>query len=1360
MAINKSIDDLHSLLIQVVESLTPAQRDILSTISQITTDEESFNQELVNHPELLMIIQTAMMPDVVALPDKLQAILKDLAHLTELHEMPHRVRLSKIAIRLVQREEHAELWAGLQVGLGDSLAQNPLGSRAANLEKAIFHYRQALEIYTHSDFPVDWALTQNNLAIAYTNRIEGDRSANLERAIFHCKQALKIRTRFAFPRQWAMTHNDLANAYSARIKGKRAENLEQAIFHCKKALEVFTRSNFAEEWSMVQDNLASNYADRIKGVRAENLERSIFYYEQALEVRTRDSFPVYWAVTQNNLATAYWDRIKGKRAENLEQAIFHYCQSLEVRTRYGFPEQWAMTQNNLATAFRSRIKGERAENLEQSLFHYRQALKIYTRKRFPNDWAITEINLAVAYLDRIKGKRIRNIEKVIFHCNQALEIITNEAFPFFWATLQSNLGIAYRDRIEGEQAENIEKAVFHSERALKIFTRRAFPIDWARTQYNLATIYTIRIKGDRGDNLELAIYHCEQALEVQTYKAFPIDWAAAKNNLAAIYINRIRGERAENLEKAVFHCEQALEVYNRIELPIYWAMTQNHLAMACLVRIEGERAANLEEAIFHCEQALEIFARRTHPIEWARAQNNLAAAYWDRIEGERTGNLEQAIFHYKQSLKVRTRDAFPEEWAGTQNNLATAYIERLKGKRSGNSTRAIFHCEQALKVYTRNAFPIDWARTQNNLATAYFSKIQREKSDFIEQAVFHYKQALEVRTLEHLPSDHRQTQRNLGDLYFNHDRWAEAEVAFYSALEAGQVLLEEAYTEVGRRSVVLETAELFSNYTYCCLKLKQFDKALQYLEQGKTRLLTESLAISGADISFLPEDQALSVLEARETIRILKAEMLLPRDTSARRADRESAETMRVARSTLKKLIKRIRIEKPEFMSPGLNVAELLALIPSGGALVAPIICSRGGAVFVVPHGSLTVGEDHVIWLDEFGSDRLQTLLYGSDSAPGWLTSYLEYRDTIASSQTNQNMGGGSVAHKVFRLVTAEDQWHSAILAITEQLWKMLVSPIHERLELFGLSKGAPILLIPQGGLGVLPLHAAWRPSESVPSEQEETIFGMDGRHYWQDDINLIYAPSGYALSVGFRRLHEFCHQQHSLLAVINPTKDLKFTAAEGNVISAMFDKCSVQILSEEKATAEAVKIGVIGKSYVHFSCHGFYDWQEAMRSGLVLSGGVPLTLVDIINNLDLSSSRLVTLSACETGLTELRQSPDEYIGLPAGFLQIGAPAVISTLWIVDDLSTMLLIERFYEYHLRKGMKISESLRMAQLWLRDVTAEELQKRFSEGMEALGKARIPAEVASELFRRVAELNPKERPFSHPYYWAAFTFYGAQ
>ncbi|PSB42333.1 hypothetical protein C7B67_25460 [filamentous cyanobacterium Phorm 6] len=227
------------------------------------------------------------------------------------------------------------------------------GSRADNLERAIAFYKAALTVYTLEDFPEDWAMTQNNLALAYSNRINGSRADNLKRAIAFYEAALTVYTLEDFPEQWAGTQNNLATAYSNRINGSRADNLERAIGLFKDALTVCTLEDFPEQWAGTQNNLAAAYSNRINGSRADNLERAIASYTAALTVYTLDAFPEDWEMTQNNLGLAYSNRIMGDKAQNIELAKKCYENALTVRTREAYPQEYTETLFNLGNLDRS-----------------------------------------------------------------------------------------------------------------------------------------------------------------------------------------------------------------------------------------------------------------------------------------------------------------------------------------------------------------------------------------------------------------------------------------------------------------------------------------------------------------------------------------------------------------------------------------------------------------------------------------------------------------------------------------------------------------------------------------------------------------------------------------------------------------------------------------------------------------------------------------------------------------------------------------------------------------------------------------------------------------------------------------------
>jgi CHAT domain-containing protein len=286
----------------------------------------------------------------------------------------------------------------------------------------------------------------------------------------------------------------------------------------------------------------------------------------------------------------------------------------------------------------------------------------------------------------------------------------------------------------------------------------------------------------------------------------------------------------------------------------------------------------------------------------------------------------------------------------------------------------------------------------------------------------------------------------------------------------------------------------------------------------------------------------------------------------------------------------------------------------------------------------------------------------------------------------------------------------------------------------------------------------------------------VDGRQvHFLDEFDVTYAPSARALAAARREAQVRRNGPRHLAGVGNPQpgpKPLPYARAELEEVAAFFAGES-HPLYEETATKVALLEALPGASHVHLACHGLFDLENPLNSHVQLANREPLTLREIMEEEIFATAQLVALSACQSAITEFRHLPDEVIGLPAGLVQAGVPGVVGTLWPVEDLSTALVMVRFYEYYLRGDpatgegpMSPARALRRAQYWLRTVTAGELldyfqqHKALHEARRRAERKRMPEAVAAEGVVRFALEDAEARPFADsPYHWAPFIFVGA-
>jgi CHAT domain-containing protein len=1287
------------------------------------------------------------------------------------HVIVYLTRIYEDMRELPQSSRNSPVYIQLQNNLGFAFSQLTTGDRATNLQRAIACFQDALRIMRPEIAPLDYAATQNNLGAAYYELLTGNRAANLQQAIACFQEALRFRTPETAPLDYAATQYNLGEAYRQLPTGNRAANLQQAIACYEETLQFWTPETAPRDYAAAQKSLGNAYQQLLTGNRAANLQQAIVCYEAALRFLTPETAPLDYALTQTYLGLAYSDLPIGDRSTNLQKATARYEVALRFLTPETAPLDYALTQNYRGLAYENLPTGDRAANLQQAISCYQEALRFWTPQTAPHGYAVAQANLGSAYSGLLAKDRTANLQRAIVCYQEALRFLGPETDPRGYALTQNSLGLAYNDLPTGDRSANLQQAIVCYQEALRFLTPQTAPLDYAFTQTNLGEAYSRLLTGDRSANLQQAIVCYQEALRFRTTETSPIDYAQTQSNLGLAYLELLTGDRATNLQQAISCFEETLRFRTPQTAPLNYAATQVNLGLAYSELPTGDRAANLQQATSCYQEAIRFWTPQTNPHGYAHAQGLLGSAYSDLPTGDRAANLQQAIVCYQEALRFLTPQTAPLNYAETQSDLGLAYSELPTGDRSTNLQKAISCYEAALRFWTpqtdprRHALtqtylglaysdlptgdrstnlqkaiscyeaalrfltpqtaPLDYAVTQNNLGLAYSKLPAGDRSTNLQKAISCYEAALRFLTPQTAPANCRGINSNLANLYFTQKKWNAALDAYRAAMYAGEQLYRAGLSAESKASEMAKNAALYHHAAFSAVHCGETADALLILEQGKTRLLSEALRLHIPCPANVPNDVWATYMDAAATVRALQA-----KGTTLSGQVQDSAQIYAVhvqathsAAITLESAITQVRVHAPNFLNTfDIRVAQSL-LLDDTTCFVFFCITEQGSMGMLVTRHAQEV---QVIEIPTFTQTDLVHLFVelGDDGETfgGWFGAYTHYL--------------------IEQTTDAREAWQETMEQTLDALGQRLLDPILSVLP----PEIEHLIFLPSAQLFLFPLHAV-----PLAGNRAERVV---------DRYQVSYAPSIEVLAN--TRAKAMQDVSPDLYAIINPeadkpNRDLVFTPREGATIAALFAQSTLD--EGQTGTKQQVMTKICGKTYLHFSCHGSYDWFNPTASGLNLADG-RLTLAELQEgSIDLSATRLVTLSACETGMTDVLQgSAEEYVGVPAGFMLAGVPCVISSLWAVPDISTALLMERFYQNHLKGGMGFAAALRDAQRWVRTLEIGAVARYAEQCDEQAGRKNDTLWRWHRHYRSLAEREPDLRPFAHPYYWAAFTVNG--
>ncbi|TFK43072.1 CHAT domain-containing protein, partial [Crucibulum laeve] len=788
-------------------------------------------------------------------------------------------------------------------------------------------------------------------------------------------------------------------------------------------------------------------------------------------------------------------------------------------------------------------------------------------------------------------------------------------------------------------------------------------------------------------DIDASVFFYESAVELEEFKyRSPYLTNVAK----ALHIRFRQTNHRDDLDRAVSSNREALALLPPDPMrPDYLTSLADVLfSQSRLLANRANTHEYLREAVSLYRQALDIKPTLLHCV--VSLANALGEVSKKAIDGD--AFQEEAIMWYRTGLALQPESDYDQVVCGA--SLAAALSDQFD--RSGSREDLDASISELRKILLVPKRHFDQPMIIANLAYALAKRSKAFHSrDDLEEAIDLFDQSMSL-----LPATHPSICNiayNLGftlkdgyaqfhdndyltssrlaferaakcDFAFTYDRfiaarqWAIHEDRDDSnALEAYRCVIGllprlatlEFSLETRREMLNANSDGLARDAMACAVRLKDFEKAIELLEEGRAVFWSQALQLRTPmdelhsvapvlqtklrDISAILEQGSHRISSAPDPSLPRNMQPIEEEERQLRRLNDEWLATLEEVRG-IPDFEDFLRPRRFHHLQSAASPGETIIVINGSEQSTDALIMTSDELTHIpLPNIPFTKAQT-LVKLVQAGSTTGRDISHSEAFIPYAHTivdDIPDFEDVLATSR------GGKVARK------SRSRSDEIFIYVLATLWDGIVKPIVRHLNLEKTDKPTRVWWCPTGPFTFLPLHAAGHYEGAMIECAPEYIMSS-------------YTPSIGAL-LQSKNIPVLSHTpKFQMMAVVQP-EVLPFTVLELEKIKDHVPSESLVKLgvSDIDASVETVISHLKTVSIAHFACHGRQDLRNPLESSLILDDGD--LEVSRIMQLHMPNASLAFLCACQTAMGA-EDLPEEAIHLGATLLFAGFRAVIATM--------------------------------------------------------------------------------------------------